>query len=203
LVFGGSAARFHGTGERLFGRQGESDEIDDVLRDPSGPRLVLVRGERGVGRSAFVHAAAERLRAEGATILPVACVPGDGERPLLLALRIVMALVEHRPAAARHRPAHRPAHMSARKPTQKPATAAALSAVREGDRTAMAEALTAALARSTPAAGAVVVVVEDAQHADAESLALQHGKHRLPFLQQTAISQAKEHPRAGDDIVSG
>lgn len=58
LVFGGSAVRFHGAGERLLGREAESAEIDAVLRDPNGPRLVLVRGERGVGRTAFVREAA-------------------------------------------------------------------------------------------------------------------------------------------------
>ncbi|MFF3755280.1 AAA family ATPase [Streptomyces sp. NPDC002018] len=155
LVFGGTSARFHGTGEDLLGRESESAEVDDRLRDPAGPGLVLVRGERGVGRSAFVRAAAERLRAEGVAVLPVACVPDDGERPLLLALRLVMALEEHRPAAARRRPAHGPA-------------VAALTAVKEGDSAAMAEALSAALAQPMPTA----VVVDDAQHADTESLAL-------------------------------
>ncbi|MFE7125218.1 AAA family ATPase [Streptomyces sp. NPDC057617] len=155
LVFGGTSARFHGTGEGLLGRESESEEVDGSLRDPTGPGLVLVRGERGVGRSAFIRAAAERLRAEGVTVLPVACVPDDAERPLLLALRLVMALEEHRTAAARHRPAHKPA-------------VAALPAVKEGDSAAMAEALAAALAQPTPTA----VVVDDAQHADPESLAL-------------------------------
>ncbi|WP_141698604.1 ATP-binding protein, partial [Streptomyces lushanensis] len=158
LVFGGTSARFHGTGECLLGRESESDEIDDRLHDPAGPRLVLVLGERGVGRSAFTHAAAGRLRAEGVAVLPVACVPDDVERPLLLALRLVKALEEHRLAGARRRPAHRTA-------------AAALSAVKEGDSAAMAEALAAALAQPAPA----VVVVDDAQHADAESLALLGG----------------------------
>lgn len=155
LVFGGTAARFHGPGEELLGRTAESDEIDDRLRDPAGPRLILVRGERGIGRTAFAHATAERLRAGGIPVLPVACVPGDGERPQLLALRLVMALEEHRSAATK------------RTPTRQPA-AEALSAMKHDDRRAMAEALAAALARPTPA----VVLVDDAQHADAESLAL-------------------------------
>ncbi|MEU9961758.1 AAA family ATPase [Streptomyces sp. NPDC050982] len=159
LVFGGTAARFHGPGEDLLGRTAESEETDRGLRDPSGPRLVLVRGERGIGRTVFAHATAERLHAGGIAggiaVLPVACVPGDGEHPQLLALRLVMALEEHRSATTK------------RKPAQKPA-AEALSAMKRGDRTAMAEALVAALARPTPA----VVLVDDAHHADAESLAL-------------------------------
>ncbi|WP_307522685.1 AAA family ATPase [Streptomyces umbrinus] len=155
LVFGGTAARFHSPGEDLLGRTVESDEIDRGLRDPSGPRLVLVRGERGIGRSVFAHAAAERLRAGGIAVLTVACVPGDGEHPQLLALRMVMALEEHRSVTTKRRPAHKPA-------------AEALAATKRGDPTAMAEALAAALARPTPA----VVLVDDAHHADTESLAL-------------------------------
>ncbi|GAA3859805.1 hypothetical protein GCM10023084_11730 [Streptomyces lacrimifluminis] len=155
LVLGGTAARFDRTGARLFGRERESDAIDRGLRDPDGPRLVLVRGERGVGRSAFTRAAAERLRAEGITVLGVDCVPGDGERPLLLALRLVMALEEHRSGAARRRSARQ-------------AAVEALSAVQRGDRAALAEVVVGALTQPTPA----TVVVEDAQHADAESLAL-------------------------------
>ncbi|MFG2350748.1 helix-turn-helix transcriptional regulator [Streptomyces phaeochromogenes] len=155
LVFGGTAARVHGPGEELLGRTAESDEIDDRLRDPAGPRLLLVRGERGIGRTAFAHATAERLRAGGIAVLPVACVPGDGEHPQLLALRLVMALEEHRSAATK------------RTPTRKPA-AEALSAMKHDDRPAMTEALAAALTRPTP----TVVLVDDAHHADAESLAL-------------------------------
>ncbi|MFC8662432.1 AAA family ATPase [Streptomyces sp. NPDC057199] len=155
LVFGGTAARFHSPGEDLFGRTAESDETDRGLRDPAGPRLMLVRGERGIGRTVFAQANAERLRAGGIAVLPVACVPGDGERPQLLALRLVMALEEHRSAATKRRPAHKPA-------------TEALSALKRGDRAAMAEALAAALARPAPA----VVLVDDAHHADAESLAL-------------------------------
>ena len=166
LVFGGTAARFHGPGEELLGRTAESAETDDRLRDPAGPRLVLVRGERGIGRTVFAHAAAERLRAEGLTVLPLACVPGDGERPQLLALRLVMALEEHRSATTKHRPTRTPTHV----PTHMPA-AEALSAMKHDDPTAMAEALAATLARPTPA----VVLVDDAHHADAESLALLDG----------------------------
>lgn len=161
FVFGGTSARFHAMGDSLLGRERESAEVDGLLRDPTGPKVVVVRGERGVGRSAFTHAAAERLRAEGVAVLPVTCVPDDAERPLLLALRLVLALEEHRtpgrrPTASRPRPEH------------KPAAAAAVAAVKEGDGGAMAEALAAALAQPVPTA----VVVDDAQHADPESLAL-------------------------------
>ncbi|MEU2744390.1 ATP-binding protein, partial [Streptomyces sp. NPDC007095] len=157
-VRGGTAARLRGTRECLLGRERELAEIDGCLHDPAGPRLVLIRGEMGVGRSAFAHATAQRLGEKGIAVLPVACVPGDSEHPLLLALRIVMALEEHRSATARPRPGGQSA-------------AEALVAVEQGDRTAMAEALTAALKQPV----LVVVLVDDAHNADAESLALLDG----------------------------
>ncbi|WP_405730666.1 AAA family ATPase [Streptomyces sp. NBC_01537] len=151
----GTAVGVDRTNDCLLGRERESDETHGFLTDPDGPRPVLVRGERGAGRSAFVQAVGDRLRAQGTAVFPVVCVPGDGERPLLLALRLVMALEEHRSAAEQQRPPGQP-------------VAQALSAVDRRDRTAMDELLRAALARSAPAA----VLIDDAQHSDAESLAL-------------------------------
>jgi hypothetical protein len=154
VVRWGTAAHVDRTGDHLLGRERESEEIHDWLSDPDGPRLVLVRGERGVGRSAFLKAVGERLRAQGTTVLAVDCLPGDGEQPLLLALRLVMALEEHRAAAERPRP--EAGQLVAR----------ALSAVDHRDRTSMGALLRVSLARSAPA----VVMVDDAQHADPDSL---------------------------------
>ncbi|MER5427912.1 AAA family ATPase [Streptomyces sp. NPDC002588] len=153
-VPGGTTARPEPPADRLIGRERGLDAVHGGLRDPGGPRLLLVRGERGAGRTAFVHAVAERLRAEGTTVLEVGCVPGDGARPLLLALRLVMALQGHRPAAARQRSA---------KPV-----AQALRAAERHDGTALAGLLRAALARSAP----MVVVMDDVQYADTGSLAV-------------------------------
>ncbi|MEU5344933.1 AAA family ATPase [Streptomyces sp. NPDC020766] len=157
LVHGGTAASLDRTSDCLVGRERELDEALGHLSDPGGPRLVLVRGERGAGRTVFVHAVGERLRAEGTAVLTVDCVPGDGARPLLLALRLVMALERHRSVPAHQRPA-------------KPA-AEALRAAESQDGTAMAVALRTALARSGP----VVVVMDDVQDADAASLAVLRG----------------------------
>ncbi|MFF3205549.1 AAA family ATPase [Streptomyces sp. NPDC002962] len=154
LVHGGTAASLDRTAGCPVGRERESDEVHDRLRDPAGPRTVLVRGERGAGRSAFLHALGERLRAEGTPVLAVDCVPGDDTRPLLLALRLVMALEEHLAGAAHHRAA-------------KPSTEA-LHAAERRDGTAMAALLRAALTRSAP----VVVELDDLHLADADSLAV-------------------------------
>ncbi|MEV5956778.1 AAA family ATPase [Streptomyces sp. NPDC051987] len=158
LVPWGTPARMHRGDGRLLGRRRESDQIHRFLTDPDGPRLVLVRGERGAGRTAFLTAVGERLRAHGTAVRAVDCVLGDGERPLLLALRLVMALEEHHSPGRPHRPASE-------------LVSRALSAVDRCDRTAMDAVLRAALARPSP----VAVMVDDAQHADTGSLAVLSG----------------------------
>ena len=140
-VRGGTAV-----GDCPVGRERELDEGHGLLTGKGGPRLVLVRGERGAGRTVFVHAIAQQLCAEGVLVRSVSCVPGDGARPFLLALRLVMVLEERRPAEA-------------------------LRAAGRRDGMAMAALLRAALAR----AASVVVVLDDLQYADAESLALLGG----------------------------
>ncbi|MDR6975133.1 DNA-binding CsgD family transcriptional regulator/tetratricopeptide (TPR) repeat protein [Streptomyces sp. 3330] len=157
LVHGGTAASLDRATGCPVGRERESDEVRDRLGDPAGPRTVLVRGERGAGRSAFLHALGERLRAEGTPVLALGCVPGDDARPLLLALRLIMALEEHLSG---------PPHRRAAKPAGE-----ALQAAERRDGTAMAGLLCAVAARSTP----VVVAVDDLHLADADSLAVLRG----------------------------
>ncbi|MDN3026215.1 AAA family ATPase [Streptomyces sp. S.PB5] len=154
LISWGTPARLDRTGDSLLGRERELEQSHDFLSDPDGPRLVLVRGETGVGRSAFLRAVGGRLRAQGSAVLAVDCVPGDGERPLLLALRLVMALEEHRSA-------------SPRRPAGKLVTRA-LSAVDQRDPTAMQALFRASLTQATP----LTIMVDDVQHADPESLAV-------------------------------
>ncbi len=151
------------TTDRLVGREPELYEVHGRLSDPDGPRLVLVRGERGAGRTAFVHAVGERLRAEGTAVLALDCVPGDEARPFLLALRMIMALGKQRPAPAHRRRSARPAPEALR-------ATEALRAAEERDGTGMAVLLRAALAQ--PVSVPVLVVMDDIQHADAGSLAV-------------------------------
>lgn len=188
LVRGGTAARVDRTNDCLLGREREWDEVQGWLSDPDGPHLLLVRGERGVGRSTFVQTVGDRLRARGAAVLSLACVPADGERPLLLALRLVMALEEHRSAADRQRTAGQP-------------VAQALSAADGRDRATMDALLRAALARSAP----LVVLVDDVQHADPESVALLRGldARRLAPDVRLVVSAAPHDRRSADGASGG
>ncbi|MFJ2264552.1 AAA family ATPase [Streptomyces sp. NPDC087844] len=160
LLHGGTAVSLDRTAGRLVGRERQLGEVHGRLSDPDGPRLVRVRGERGAGRTEFLRATGELLRAQGTAVLAVGCVPGDDVRPFLLALRLIMALEEHRPAAAHQR-------------STRPATEA-LRAAEQRDGTAMAGLLRAALAHPVlaPVPAPVVVVMDDIQHADAGSLAV-------------------------------
>ncbi|MBZ3901871.1 AAA family ATPase [Streptomyces scabiei] len=150
LVRWGRPARMDRTSDGLLGRERESEQIDGLLSDPGGPRLVVVRGEQGVGRSAFLHATAERLRAHGAAVHAVDCIPGDGERPLLLALRLVMALQERRSG-----------------PEDDRMVPQARAAVDRHDQAAMETLLHTAVTRHAP----MTILIDDAQHADPGSLA--------------------------------
>ncbi|ARF53461.1 AAA family ATPase [Streptomyces gilvosporeus] len=154
-VRGATATWATGASVHLVGRERELTEFERCLDDPDGPGLVLVHGERGAGRSAFAHAAAERLAARGHTVLPLVCVRGDQDRPLLLALRVVTAVRERRSVTGRQ-PAAGRADLDAE----------VLPATERGDRAALADALLSALTHAAP----VAVVVDDAQYADAASL---------------------------------
>ncbi|MGW1715470.1 AAA family ATPase [Streptomyces sp. NPDC002156] len=179
LVPGGTAARLDPSYGQLVGREEELAEVHARLRDPGGPRLVVVRGERGVGRSAFVRGLGQRLRGEGgAVVVRVGCAAGDAERSLLLALRVVRVLGGSR-GGAEAGCGRGGARFDAE----------ALAAVEAEDAVAMGRVLVAAAAAGPgggrkPAAGApgapgrtgragpTVVVIEDAHHADADSLGL-------------------------------
>ncbi|MFD6288474.1 AAA family ATPase [Streptomyces sp. NPDC060205] len=201
LLHGGTAGSLDRTAGRLVGREQQLDEVHGRLSDPDGPGLVLVRGERGAGRTEFVHAVGELLRGQGTAVLSVNCVPGDGVRPFLLALRLVMALEEHRSAGA-HRRSTRPA-------------AEALRAAEQRDATAMTGLLRAALTQAVPAPvsapvpvpAPVVVVVDDLQHADAGSLAVLRETDfaRVPRAVRLLASEAGHGgPRAtGWETVAG
>ncbi|MFJ9409127.1 AAA family ATPase [Streptomyces sp. NPDC101393] len=143
---------------QLPGRERALDDARQRLFASDGPNLLVVEGERGAGRSTFVHALATGAPAQGMEVSLLVCGSEDGPRPLLLALRLVKALERHRQAPPRSRWAGGGA-------------ADALAAVERGDRAAMVQVLTVALAQSAP----LTLVVDDAQNADTESLDLLGG----------------------------
>ncbi|WP_129294517.1 LuxR family transcriptional regulator [Streptomyces lydicus] len=142
----------------LPGRERALADVRQRLFASEGPNLLVVEGERGVGRSTFVHALATGARADEREVSFLVCDPEDGRRPLLLALRLVKALAPHRQSPPRPRRADGGA-------------ADALAAVERGEPAAMGRALVAALAQSAP----LTLVVDDAHHADTESLDLLGG----------------------------
>jgi DNA-binding CsgD family transcriptional regulator len=136
-----------------YGRERESSDTDYWLTAPDGPYMVTVLGERGAGRTTFVRDAASRQRAAGTAVLSVDCVPGDGDHPYLLALRLVKVLEQHRfDTVGQRRPGN--------------PVGAMLAAIEHGDQVVAAETVTAALMQPTP----TLVVLDDAHYADFESI---------------------------------
>lgn len=177
-----------GASVHLVGRDRELTEFERCLDDPDAPGLVLVHGERGAGRSAFAQAVAERLAARDHVVLPLVCVRGDQDRPLLLALRVVTAVREHRSVTGRS-PAAVRADLDAE----------VLPATERGDRAALADALLSALTQVAP----VAVVVDDAQYADAASLDVLGAvaARRPPEVRQVITSV--RHTGGAGDAASG
>ncbi|MDQ2965646.1 MAG: AAA family ATPase, partial [Chloroflexota bacterium] len=70
----------------IVGRDRELERIDAALTEAAGgrPRLIVVRGEAGIGKSRLVNEAAQRARAAGSPILLGACLDiGEGGLPYL------------------------------------------------------------------------------------------------------------------------
>ncbi|MFI6698205.1 AAA family ATPase [Streptomyces sp. NPDC050509] len=80
------------TEPELFGRDSVIQRMLEAATAPSGPAIHLVRGGIGAGRTALLGALAERLRAAGLPVHPVACRPGDHLLAHLLAHRLITAL---------------------------------------------------------------------------------------------------------------
>lgn len=139
----------------MYGRELESRDADYWLTAPDGPYMVTVLGERGAGRTTFVGDVAARQQAAGTTVLSLDCVPGDGEYPYLLALRLVKVLEQHRFDMGRRRRPGNP-------------VGAMLAAIERRDQVVAAQTVTAALMQPIP----TLVVLDDAHYADIESLRL-------------------------------
>jgi len=68
----------------LIGREAELEQLDALLRESLAGhgRTVLVSGEAGVGKTAFVRHFMQRARAEGSRVLSGECTEIEARRPL-------------------------------------------------------------------------------------------------------------------------
>jgi DNA-binding CsgD family transcriptional regulator len=143
----------------LVGRDGALAAIGDLLdRLPEGRGgLAVVSGASGTGRSAVAAAAADRARACGARVIEVAASPLDRESGLGLVRRLVRPLVDTDPELLVGGAA---------------AWAAPVFSASSGevDRLAVSEGLITVLGRSAEAGGPIVLVADDIDLADADSL---------------------------------
>ncbi|MBB5937245.1 AAA family ATPase [Streptomyces zagrosensis] len=145
---------------KLIGRDKVVQRLIDCATAASGPAVWLVRGEIGVGRSAVLGTLAERVRATGMPVHEVMCLPRDHQAAYLLAHRLVTALT---PAA---RTATSPTGPVAKTSTLRPAARS-----HTGPRDP-AEAVSIQLNRALRTHTRAVVLVDDAQFADPETLRL-------------------------------
>ncbi|MGD8341016.1 MAG: AAA family ATPase [Gammaproteobacteria bacterium] len=81
------APRDPGAGSAIVGRNDELQRIEDTIRDAIGhgeTRLVLLRGEPGIGKSRLVSAALEMARRADAWVLHTAAYESESIRPFAL-----------------------------------------------------------------------------------------------------------------------
>ncbi|MFI1123036.1 AAA family ATPase [Streptomyces hygroscopicus] len=142
-----------------IGRNATIERLWEAVTSATGPAVQLVRGEVGAGRTTVFAALAERLRSTYA-VYQVACQPGDHLTPGLLAHRLLLAL--HQPAPSPASPAESAA--DARPPQDPPQP--------RPDPRGDAETLLGLFDRSLRGRGPAVILIDDAQHADPESVSL-------------------------------
>lgn len=144
----------------LVGRDAEIRRLWDAVTAPSGPAVVWLRGEAGAGRTAVLDALGRRLRDAGTPAHHLTCLPGARLTPGLLAHRLAMALTE--PASGCPGAGHAPESRGAGE-APCPAGGAGDSGPAGGPP---------ALDEALRAHGPAVLLIDDAQHADAESVSL-------------------------------
>ncbi|MGQ4513998.1 AAA family ATPase [Streptomyces sp. DW26H14] len=130
----------------LFGRKDTIARLIETATAPEAAPLVLLDGPIGVGRTSVLSAVEDGLRALALDTVTLRLMPAERSRPFSLALRLSAELDARLRALGTERQAH-----TAGPPTQRLA-AELRSAIIAGDK--------------------LVVLIDDAQWADADSLAL-------------------------------
>ncbi|MFD3585467.1 BTAD domain-containing putative transcriptional regulator [Streptomyces sp. NPDC058683] len=146
------------TGRGLFvGRGAELRAVDTAARAArQGGAVLLVTGEAGAGKSAFLDRAAARLRQDGWRVATGCSPEYEGAPP-------AWAWTEALGALAREAPPARPEGLTV--PLREPENAAAAGRFRM-------HRVFAARLRAAASAAPLAVLLEDLHHADAETLAL-------------------------------
>src|SRR5712691_8145792 len=89
----------------LIGREAESELLDELIDGlPNGGGALIVRGEAGIGKSALLQRARERVRARGGHVLATVGVESEAELAfagLHQLLHPIIELTEHLSEAQR------------------------------------------------------------------------------------------------------
>lgn len=155
--------------ERLAGRETEIAALDALLAGAraDGPRLIVIRGEPGIGKTALLGELSARLEAVGTAVLAAQATPADAVTPYGVAARL-LGPARLLGAARRLSP---PWSSELRRLA---GVEVALPRAAAGDRLGRtsAAALRTALRDALTGAGVnAVLMLDDAQHLDRESVA--------------------------------
>ncbi|MEU7185970.1 ATP-binding protein [Streptomyces sp. NPDC045369] len=178
----GHAVQMQGTGPELVERETVLATLRHLLGSLSRRRghTVLVTGPTASGRSALLRAFAEEAAAAGASVLTSAGSPAESRLPFELVNQLLPGLRPTDGAAEHPMPAQ-------------PAGTSGADAAREVHRSV------ARLARTAP----VVLVVDDVQHGDRESLdCLLYAVRRLERAPVMIVVSEPEQPVPGVPSVS-
>lgn len=146
-----------------IGRIKAIEHMQAAVASETGPAIQLLRGEVGSGRTTLLNALGEHLRSGGRPVYQVTCLPGHHLAPCRLAHRLIRAPVESASAPA-------PPSES----LGEPRTSQETPRPRPDLRVFGADDLLSLLDRAFRVQGPAIVLIDDAQHADPESISLLH-----------------------------
>ncbi|MEV6166245.1 LuxR family transcriptional regulator [Streptomyces sp. NPDC052052] len=144
-----------------IGRKNTVQRLWETVTSGTGPAIQLLHGDVGAGRTTALHALRKRLGTAEISVYHVTCLPGDHLTPFLLTHRLVLALTRPMsvPAASAESMAESRSSPERHRPPAGPSVSGPDSAL-------------GLLDKSLRTQGPAVVLVDDAQHADPESLSL-------------------------------
>ncbi|MEI5103027.1 AAA family ATPase [Streptomyces sp. PmtG] len=172
-------------------RKDTVEQLWTALSTATDATVHLVRGEIGSGRTTVLNALRERLSSAGTPPHHITCLPGDHLTPSLLAHRLVLAL-------------SRPASVGCADPDARPSPEA--PSPHADPHASSSEGALGLLDKTLRTLGPAVVLIDDAQHADPETVSLLRSLlPRLPSLRlvlgvapvRSGWPAEQQHERAG------